>query len=959
MSSPRPDRQPVSTYRLQLNRNFTLLDAAAIVPYLSKLGVTEVYCSPILTATPGSSHGYDICDYSRVNRELGGAEPAGPDAGRHALDHFASCLHKHGMGLIMDFVPNHMGISESSNAWWRDVLENGPSSPFARFFDIDWHPLKRELRNKVLLPILGDQYGAALARGELQVVLRGGLFSLRYFDHDLPLNPRQLQILLRHRMSDLAERLSPSDPQYTEFLSILFHLEHLPPYQETGAEAVENRQREKEVAKRRLAQLLESSELVRAHIERNIREFNGAVGQPDSFSMLHQLLEAQPYRLSSWRTATHEINYRRFFDINELAGIRMEDRDVFEATHTAMLPLIRDGVVTGVRLDHVDGLFDPQRYFRELREAVGPTRRPYLVVEKILSENEELREDWDVDGTTGYEFLNLLNGLFVNPANRREFQKLYRAVEGAKSFADVIYHSKKLIIETAMASELSVLAHEANRISERDPHSRDFTLLSLQVALAEVIACFPVYRTYVNSSGWDGFDENTVDQAVREALARNPALESSIFQFLRDLLLPKTQPGVSEKQRERRLTFAMKVQQYTGPVQAKGVEDTAFYRYGPLISLNEVGGHPEHFGVSPEQFHAANRHRLEHRPLSMICTSTHDTKCGEDGRARVNVLSEIPAMWRSEVNAWMRINASARSRTGTSVSPTPGDEYLYYQALLAAWPAGDSYPSTSFVDRMRQFMIKATKEKKQHTSWIKPSPAYDSAVARFVEQTLIGTRAKPFLARFMPFQRRVAELGMINSLAQVVLKIASPGVPDFYQGSESWNFSLVDPDNRRPAEFALLESAMALLGPSAADLLAHWADGHVKQFVTAAGLRLRRREPDVFLYGAYLAPVTSGAKAQHVVALARRFQGKTVLAVVPRLVAELCGFETGMLPLGESIWGDTQLILPPELAGVRLQDVFSGAEFTGTGSIPLARLLAAFPVALLVAGAELDSGRDL
>jgi len=951
MPIPQPTRLPVSTYRLQLNRDFTLRDAARIVPYLSDLGITEVYCSPVSTATPGSRHGYDICDYSRVNPELGGEE---------ALANFASCLKERNMGLILDFVPNHMGIDETVNVWWRDVLENGPSSRFARFFDIDWDPLKQELQNKVLLPILRDQYGAALDRAEMQIVFRSGEFSLRYFDHDLPLNPRQLQILLKHDVNALTSRLPANAPELTEFLSILFHMEHLPAYQETETGAVADRQREKEVAKHRLAALLEHSEVVREHIERNIREFNGSAGQPESFRLLHNLLEAQPYRLAFWQTATHEINYRRFFDINSLAGIRMEDDEVFRAAHAALVPLLRDGVVTGIRLDHVDGLFDPQRYFQSLHDAVGPACRAYLVVEKILSEDEELRADWAVDGTTGYEFLNVLNGIFVNTRHLSEFRNLYRRMKGAKSFTDVVYHSKKLIIETAMASELNVLAHEANRISESDPHTRDFTLLSLQVALTEVIACFPVYRTYVNSAGWDTLDESNVDSAVKEALARNPALEPSIFQFLRDLLLPRVRAGLTPQERERRLNFAMKVQQYTGPVQAKGVEDTAFYRYGPLISLNEVGGHPEHFGVCPEQFHVANQRRLERTPLSMICTSTHDTKCGEDGRARLNVLSEIPAIWLKEVRAWNRINSAARTRAEGYASPTLDDEYLYYQALLAAWPAGAEEPSSEFVQRMGQYLNKAAKEKKLRTSWINPSPAYDSAVARFVEQTLAGTRAQPFLTRFRPFQHRVAELGMINSLAQLVLKIASPGVPDFYQGSEVWNLNLVDPDNRRPVDFAGLERAFAGARSNianvprsvAASLLARWEDGQVKQFVTAAGLRLRRSEADLFLKGTYTGLAAAGDKSAHVIACARRFEGSTALVAVPRLVTELCGFDSGKLPLGAATWGETHLVLPREFYGTHWTNVFSGADLTAERSIPLAELFEHFPVALLVANSD-------
>ena len=569
MTVPRPSRLPVSTYRLQFNKTFSLDDAARVVPYLSDLGIGELYASPILMATAGSMHGYDICDHSRINPEIGGSE---------ALERMSGELMARDMGLILDFVPNHMGINECANAWWRDVLENGPSSQYARFFDIDWTPLKNELHGKVLLPILGEQYGVALDSGKLRIELTdGGLFSLRYYDRDLPLNTRELSILLGHNLDKLKAEYSADDSQLNEFLSILFHLQHLPPYQQTDMTSVSERAREKVIVKRRLASLMKEAPGIREHVEANIREFNGTPGELGTFNLLHSMLEKQAYRLSSWRTATQEINYRRFFDINELAAIRMEDTEVFNATHVLVLRLISDGIISGLRLDHVDGLFDPRGYFDRLHEAVGPDRHMYVTVEKILSEGEQLPEDWAVHGTTGYEFMNAVNSLYVDKSAAREFQKLYsRVTGGRRSFKEVVYNSKKLIIETSMASELHVLAHELNRISESDRHYRDFTLISLQEALTEVVSCFPVYRTYVNANGYSEFDKRNIDHAIREALRRNPAQETSIFRFIRKMLLPAARPDLPSEEHGRRLRFAMKVQQYTGPVQAKGVEDTAF-----------------------------------------------------------------------------------------------------------------------------------------------------------------------------------------------------------------------------------------------------------------------------------------------------------------------------------------------------------------------------------------------
>jgi len=940
---------PVSTYRLQFNKTFTLDQAAAIVPFLSELGVTTVYGSPILKATTGSMHCYDICDHTQINPEIGGMD---------ALLRFSAQLKQYGMSFIVDFVPNHMGINERENLWWRDVLENGPSSQHARYFDIDWTPIKAELRDKVLLPILGEQYGVALDSGKLQLAFSDeSFFSLRYFDRDLPLNPRQLVILLGHNIDTLKAAHPAENPELTEFLSILFHLEHLPATEQTDMTSVSERSREKEVAKRRLATLVRESEEIRKHVEANMAEFN------TNFDLLHKLLETQPYRLSSWRTATHEINYRRFFDINELAAIRMEDAEVFDATHALTLKLIKDDVIQGLRLDHVDGLFDPHAYFARLRSAIGKDRPFYIVVEKILTDGEKLAEDWTVQGTTGYEFLNSLNSLYVDKRSAREFQKLYGRITGdRRSFKEVVYSSKKLIIETSMASEMHVLAHELNRISESDRHYRDFTLLSLQEALTEVVACFPVYRTYVSESAWSEFDKRNVELAIRDTLRRNPAQETSIFRFIRKILLPVARPDLASDEHARRLRFAMKVQQYTGPVQAKGVEDTAFYRYCPLLSLNEVGGHPTRFGGRTEEFHESNIERVEHFPLAISATATHDTKRGEDARARLNVLSEIPRLWANQVKTWARINSSARTRVQDEHAPDRSDEYMYYQALLGAWPADQEEPTREFVDRMREYLAKATKEKKVHTSWITPSPEYDAAVSQFIESTLVGTRAKPFLAQFMAFQKRVAELGMVNSLSQLTLKMVSPGLPDIFQGSEIWDLNLVDPDNRRPVDYAARQQKLTDIYDGitkappccatlnmAKQLLADWKTGGIKLFLTAQGLRLRKRQPALFLQGDYHPLITSGTYASNVVAFARRFEGHAVVAVAPRLITSLTGFESS-LPIG-SVWGDAELELG-DLALHSLHNVYTGQAIKpgAEGRLRLDELFSSFPVALLASG---------
>jgi (1->4)-alpha-D-glucan 1-alpha-D-glucosylmutase len=959
VAAPAPGRAPVSTYRLQLNRDFPFAEAERLVPYLDRLGITDCYCSPVLAAAPGSRHGYDVCDHTQLNADLGGEE---------ALRSFADALKRHSLGLVLDFVPNHMSIHPEANRWWRSVLENGPSSEFASFFDIDWDPVKLELKGKVLLPMLGEQYGEALESGRLRLEYEAGTFAVRYGEVTLPLNPRQLGTVLRHNLEVLETTLGPSDPALDEFRSILFQLDHLPVYTTTDPAQVIDRRREKEVARQRLARVSGTCSAIRAHIDAAVQVFNGVPGDRRSFDPLHQLLELQAYRLSSWRTATHEINYRRFFDINDLAGIRVELPEVFDQVHVRLAEMLQSGDVTGVRLDHIDGLHKPAAYFSRLLAAADPSRAIYLVIEKIVTDGEPLRPDWQVHGTTGYGFLNDLNGLFVDPGQAHAFRTLYGRFTGRTDrFAEVVYESKKLIISASMASELNVLAHELNRISEGDRRFRDFTLDSLQEALREVVACFPVYRTYVSEAGWSEFDEQSIDAAVSEALRRNPALEPTIFHFIRTMLLPEQTPEVAPEEWQRRVRFAMKFQQYTGPVHAKGVEDTAFYRYAPLLSLNEVGGEPTRFGRSPVSFHRTNLIRLEHWPLAMLATSTHDAKRGEDARARVNVLSEIPGQWRTLVSRWARVNASARTEIRGEVAPDRGDEYLFYQALLGAWPAGlNGPPDRAFVDRMRDYLLKAIKEAKIRTSWVNPSHEYDEAAAQFVERVLAGPRVAAFLKLFLPFAQRVARLGMVNSLSQLVLKIASPGVPDFYRGSELWDLALVDPDNRGPVDFkrraAWLDQLEPWLAPDAApdalstaagELLERWEDGRIKLFYTAAGLSLRRRLPDLFLHGTYEPLEAMGETASHLVAFARADAGHVVVALAPRLVATLAG-ASGTIPLGAAAWRDTVVPALPEWEALEFRNLLTGARTAprderGQLVLGVADALAVVPATLIVA----------
>jgi (1->4)-alpha-D-glucan 1-alpha-D-glucosylmutase len=955
VSAPPPARLPVSSYRLQLSPGFGFAEAASLVPYLAGIGVSECYCSPILAARPGSAHGYDICDHARLNPDLGGDE---------GFANLVAVAREHDVGLLVDFVPNHMSADAAANRWWRSVLENGPSSPFAHYFDIDWEPSKSELRGKVLLPVLGDQYGIILEAGQVRVELSDGGLRLRYFDLDLPLNPRRWRALLEHDLAELRRELPVDDADLNEFQSVLFHLEHLPAYTETDRSLIRERAREKEVARARLGAVLERSAAIRTHVERNVRAFNGTAGHPISFDSLHALLEAQPYRLASWRTAMHEINYRRFFDVNELVGLRMEEPEVFEATHALLGRLVRAGAVTGLRLDHVDGLFDPLAYLRRLAEEVAPAR-PWIVVEKILGPGERVEERWPVHGTTGYEFLNAVNDLFVDRHGLEAIRLLYqRLTRENQPFEDMEYAGKRLIIATSMASELNVLADELNRISENDRRFRDFTLDSLQEALHEIVACFPVYRTYVGPAGYTPRDAAAVDGAITTALDRNPAMEPTIFEFIRQMLLPAADAAGSDEVARRHLRFAMKFQQYTGPVHAKGVEDTAFYRYGPLIARNEVGGTPGLVEEPVGRFHRMNQERLAAWPFAMSTTATHDTKRGEDARVRLDVLTEIPRRWSALVARWNRLNAPARRQVGGRPAPDPHDEYLFYQALIGAWPASrTAMPDLHLVDRMTGFMRKAIREAKVHTSWLNPSQAYEDGVLGFVTDTLAGPSAPAFLRSFVPFARRVASVGAINSLTQLVLKIGSPGVADFYQGSELWDVNLVDPDNRGPVDFARrreLWSSVAPLLDRQADpeavaievrrLLRAWPDGRIKMLATAAGLRLRRANPRLFLEGEYHPLEANGRLANHVVGFARRSSGAALIVVGVRLAAALMPDSTRP-PVGERIWTDTSIDLPADLAGAGWTDVLTGRRLAprpdGRPVLSLGRAFEVLPVALL------------
>ncbi len=984
---------PLSTYRLQLHKGFPFTAAREAVPYLARLGVSDVYCSPYLQASPGSTHGYDCVDHKRLNPEVGSPE-------EHAA--FCSAAREHGLGQVLDVVPNHMGI-DSFNPLWFDVLENGPSSLYARFFDIDWHPVKEELGGKVLLPVLGDQYGAVLERGELQLGFRDGAFSIHYYDRIFPVAPRQYERVLRRDLEALEVKMGGDHPHFIELQSILTAIHHLPVRTETERSRVIERNREKEVIKRRLAALAHSSPEVASHIAANVKALNGTPGDARSFDELDAVLSGCSYRLAHWRVAGEEINYRRFFDINGLAAIRVEDPDVFTEAHQRIFDWLRQGCVTGLRIDHPDGLYDPTAYFLNLQEQYfveraralfeaehgaraerwseveprlrerwqaeagaqvdSPLRRAlYVAVEKIQGGRERIPEAWAVHGTTGYRFANAVGGIFVRPDAEASLTETYhRFIGQAPDFEELVYEKKRLILRDFMSSELNMLAHRLNRISEMNRRTRDFTLNSLRRALAEFIALFPVYRTYVDD--WrpelDERDVRYIRDTLRHAKARNATLNASIFDFLGDVLLRRYPEHLGPHERAEMLHFAMKVQQVTGPVMAKGLEDTVFYVYHRLVSLNEVGGEPEHFGTTADVFHARNQERAEHWPASMLTTSTHDTKRSEDVRARLNVLSELPEEWRHRVERWSTLTRAWRTELPDGPAPSLNDEYLFYQTVVGAWPMGASISSEVLQElrgRIRDYMLKAIKEAKVRTSWTNPDPAYEEGVSRFVEACLDEGRGRVFLEDLQAFKRRIERAGQHNALGQLLMKLGSPGVVDTYQGTELWDLSLVDPDNRRPVDYAQRARLLEELDREAeADrlglcsrLVADMDDGRVKLFLLAQGLRLRQRQATLFRKGSYRALDLVGPRADAVVAFAREHERAVVLAAAPRYTLSALESSGGLV----EAYAETSLELPESYASMTFRDVFTGREVrpgrrAGSVVLPLAPLLVGFPVVLL------------
>ncbi|TDN55863.1 malto-oligosyltrehalose synthase [Azoarcus indigens] len=1058
---------PRATYRLQMHKDFGFAAAEAVLPYLADLGISHVYASPFLKARPGSSHGYDIVDHDAVNPEIGSEQD---------FDRYCERLEELGLGQVIDVVPNHVGVLGADNEWWLDVLENGPASAHADHFDIDWEPPFAELRGKVLLPVLGDQYGLVLENGELALAFAAerGEFYVEYYQHRFPIDPRDYPAILEAG-APAGAREEGGDGQQgdeVELETLLAALRHLPPREVEDAEALAERRRNKEVFKKLLADLYERLPGVRGRVEAALAAFRGTVGEPESFDALDALLSGQAYRLASWRVAADDINYRRFFDVNDLAALRMEHEAVFEATHARILHWVAEGRVSGLRIDHPDGLADPAAYFDRLqaryadaardaritpwnavslsaeetldgpeascrsradrsasaraaaqaalrdgqhaeagtflRAPVSPeglvqgaepvstpgtdlgaaasglatpfpppasaggkeqAARPavtdehrtlYLVVEKILAEFEVLPADWRIHGGTGYRFANLSNNLFVDPVQESRFNRIYRAFTGeSRNFSEVLLEAKHIIMTHSLPGELGTLAYLLHAIAQRDRRTRDFTRSRLRGALVEVIAAFPVYRSYISERGVSAADRRHIERAVEEAAARGLAGDASVLRFVRDVLLsaPTEQDAAL---RRLKLRFVRRFQQFTAPVMAKAMEDTAFYRYNRLVSLNDVGGDPRTFGVGVEDFHIANERIACSHPFGLLASSTHDSKRSEDVRARIDVLSELPGAWRLALRRWRRLNERRKTRVGDQAAPSANDEYLFYQTLLGIWPwqPPAAAEKAELVERVQAYMLKAVREAKRHTSWMNPEPAYEAALATFVRRTLADEAG--FLADFQPFQAVLARYGAYNSLSMLLLKLTAPGVPDIYQGCEGWNFSLVDPDNRRPVDFDAARERLSGLQrdfPDGADaaglagMLENLADGRLKHYLLWRALAVRESCERTLRCGRYVPLDVRGPAARHVVAFARVLGRETVVVIATRLLFGLTGGNEARI-CDPATWAGTLVSMPWRREGMGWRDAIAGRRIPprpqGPAALPVAEVFGPLPLALLV-----------
>lgn len=957
-------RIPFSTYRVQFNLNFRFADAEALVPYLHDLGISDLYASPRFKARKGSSHGYDVADPLRINSELGTEED---------FDRLVARLHQYGMGLLLDIVPNHMAASPE-NPWWMDVLESGRESRYAAFFDIDWEPQGIKIatleQNRVILPILAAPYAEVLFGQGIRLRFDDRGFFFQYQDYRLPLNPRTYRDVLDRSVENLR---NGNESVATALADIQAVSETLSKPESEGGVASDGREPAVSELKTKLWRLYQGDEAMRHAVDEALRIFNGVPDQPASFGLLDSLLFRQAYRLAHWRLASYEINYRRFFDINDLVGLRTEDPLVFSARHSSIMHLIQEGKVSGLRVDHIDGLLDPLEYLERLKAIPVPCEDRdrdgmciYTVVEKITCGSEKLSPQWPVMGTTGYDFLNALNALFIDPEGYRELEEGYRRFAGVeRSFADTWYQRKKQVIEELFATDLDSLVYRLGRLAAREVKGRDIPIRELTSGLKEITACLAVYRTYYRDTTLAEQDRLFLEMALSDARRRTAlsAVGGDAFDFLRQLFLAEM-PFEQEETRKEWLSFVVRWQQFSGAVMAKGLEDTALFAHHSLLSVNEVGDNPFHeqirFGI--EGFHEFNRAAFGNHPHTMNATSTHDTKWSEDLRARMNVLSEMPREWGRCLRRWSRMNRRRKTMTGGELAPTLNEEVILYQAMLGAWPFEpfEDIDRKVLQSRLEEFFVKAAREAKTETNWLSPNEKHESALRQFVSSLLAAPATDAFLSDFLRLHRDIAFLGVCNSCSQLLLKMTTPGVPDFYQGNELWNLCLTDPDNRQPVDFRSRMTAMENLksqgiSPPAkciAELLENWRNGSLKLYLTKRILDFRQSHPDLFSKGCYMPLSTDGSYRRSIFAFVRHFQSAWLIVAVPRLLRNIVKAER--FPLGE-IWATTALkiprTLPPIWTDVLTNEQVDLSECGQDSRVPVSEVFRHLPFAVLISSA--------
>jgi (1->4)-alpha-D-glucan 1-alpha-D-glucosylmutase len=925
-------RIPDAVYRIQFEPSFGFEDGLGLLDYLKNLGISDIYSSPVFKSRPGSPHGYDVVDPTAINEELGG---------ENKLIELIHLARDKGLGWIQDIVPNHMAV-DRQNTWLMDVLENGPESRYYRYFDIYWDHYYEGIKDRLLIPFLGAFYGETLEKGEIALDYTEEGFIVAYYDKKFPLRLESYRRILDKDIGSLEKSLGRDDPDFIEFLGAIQTLYNLP------SNNLDYRHRQIQFGKHKLREMYNRNDKIRGYVDTCLKKINGDSKNPRSFDSLDDILGEQFFRLSFWKVASEEINYRRFFTINDLISIRNESKEVFNHTHSLITRFVNEGLFTGLRIDHVDGLYDPYGYLSALRESAPDT---YLVVEKILDAGELLPGEWPVQGNSGYDALNMINNLFCKRSNKTPFQQIYnRFTRGQSNFKELVAEKKRLIANHYLAGDIDNLAHTLKRISANNRHGNDIALFGLRRALVKIMSWFPVYRTYIRGNEISDSDRKYITEAVEKAISYSPDLSYEL-RFIEKFLLIQFDDLCDDKDRRKMADFSNRFQQITGPLMAKGFEDTVLYSYNRLLSLNEVGGNPERFGVEREQFHNFCITQMRQFPHSMVTLTTHDTKRSEDVRARINVLSEIPVIWNEKVKSWMKLNRGLKSRTRGREIPDKNDEYALYQTLIGSYPfTREELPG--YIKRIKRYIIKAVREAKAHTAWIKPDEEYENGFVDFIDKILKPEEDTPFLKEFLPFQGESAFYGIFNSLSQTLIKLTIPGVPDFYQGSELWDLRLVDPDNRGPVDFKKRSeylSSLKLTGSDAKpnlleDLLNNAHDGRIKMYAIFNTLHFRRSAGQLFTDGNYIPLKVTGDKSDNVIAFCRNYNDMWALTIVPRFLTSLVSPDKQ--PLGKSVWGDTQIEIVENMP-LKWRNIFTNATVDSNNVIYVGDILANFPVALL------------